>query len=151
VFACLAVIAAACLVHSPAYTMSRAIDWGIPAFLLVCGCLGLERQLARWRWLVHAGNHSYSVYLIHPMILATGWYAQHALRANAWLVMIGCFAAIAGLGAASYHVLELPAGRLVVRWLAGPRGGRLAVPPDQVGTQTAIENASRDDAWRPSR
>jgi peptidoglycan/LPS O-acetylase OafA/YrhL len=104
-------------VHSPAYSAWRTLDWGIPAFVLVCACLGLERYFARWTLLVRLGNHSYSVYLVHPIIWCTAHYIRQTMHPNGYVLVWGSLATIALLGAASYRFLERPAGRLVTRWL----------------------------------
>ena len=121
IFAGVAVLAIVCLLRPPAPSgLVREIDYGAPAFLLVCACLGLERYFARAGLLVHLGNHSYSVYLIHPAILYAGAYTRHIRQWNVAVVSLGCFAAIALIGAASYRFLERPAGRLIT-WCLLPR------------------------------
>lgn len=117
-FGGLAVLAIVCLVRPPAPSgLVREVDYGAPAFLLVCASLGLERYFARAAVLVHLGNHSYSVYLIHPTILYAGWYAHRARAGHGRLISVGCFVAIALVAAASYRFLERPAGRLLTRRL----------------------------------
>jgi exopolysaccharide production protein ExoZ len=44
----------------------RIINWGIPAILLVLGCMSLERiRLFSWRPLIALGDASYAIYLSH--------------------------------------------------------------------------------------
>jgi peptidoglycan/LPS O-acetylase OafA/YrhL len=123
VFAGLAVFAIVCLTRPPLpWGLIRLVDYGLPAFLLVCAFLGLERTFERARFLVHLGNHSYSVYLIHPTILYAGMYLH---RTHGWrvpMISVACFTAIALIGALSYRLVERPAGRLVTRALM-PRAG----------------------------
>jgi peptidoglycan/LPS O-acetylase OafA/YrhL len=117
-FGCLAAFAIACFSRSPSGSgWGRTVDDGVPAFLLVCAVLGLERYFARANLLVHFGNHSYSVYLIHPTVLYAGWYVHRTTQCNVAVLSVGCLAAIAALGGASYRFLERPAGRLLTRLL----------------------------------
>jgi exopolysaccharide production protein ExoZ len=119
IFAGLAVFALVCLTRpAPPWGLVRAVDYGPPAFLLVCAFLGLEPYFARARALVHLGNHSYSVYLIHPTILYAGWYLHVVRHWGIALATTTCFIAIVSIGAASYHFLERPAGRLLTRALS---------------------------------
>lgn len=64
---------------------SRAALWGLPAALVVYGCVSLERLFAsrRWNGLVALGDASYSIYLVHyllhrvaPLWWPIGIYAQ---------------------------------------------------------------------------
>jgi len=118
VFGCLALFAIVCLLRPPVPSgLVRAVDYGVPAFLLVCAFLGLERYFARASIFAHLGNHSYSVYLIHPTILYAGWYIHRSARGHGVFISWCCLAVIALLGAASYRLLERPAGRVLTRWL----------------------------------
>lgn len=81
------------------------------------------RAVAAWLVVFHHDCATFKV----AIRAGGGWRSMAAGRWGS--TSSCCFAAIAGLGAASYHLLEQPAGRLVVRRLSGPRGGRLAAPP----------------------
>jgi exopolysaccharide production protein ExoZ len=120
-FGCLAVLAMYCLLRAPApaNTLSRELECGVPAFLLVCAALGLEPLFKRAALLKRLGDHSYSVYLIHPAILYSGWYlgGSRHVRYYYALLSIACLAAIALVGAASYRFIEQPAGRWITRRL----------------------------------
>jgi exopolysaccharide production protein ExoZ len=117
-FSCLALLALVCLLRPPPPSgLVQGFDYGVPAFLLVCAFLGLERYFARATLLVHLGNHSYSVYLIHPTILYVGWYTHRSTRGHGVLIAWCCIVAIAVVGAVSYRFFEKPAGRVVTRWL----------------------------------
>jgi exopolysaccharide production protein ExoZ len=96
----------------------RVIGSGPAAFVLVCAMLGLERYFVRASWLVHLGDHSYSVYLAHPPILYLGLYAVTEWHWNRPIVATICLSGIALIGAASFHFIERPAGRLVTRGLS---------------------------------
>jgi exopolysaccharide production protein ExoZ len=113
-----ALLALYCLTRpDPPWGLVRAVDCGPAAFVLVCAVLGLERYFSRMRLLVHLGDHSYSVYLVHPTILYVGYYAVREWGWSRPVVAWSCFAVIALLGAASYRFVERPAGRLVTRAL----------------------------------
>ena len=54
------------------FTPERPFIWGLPALAVVAGALLLEPQLGRAvpRWLMHLGDQSYSLYLVHVFVLA---------------------------------------------------------------------------------
>lgn len=79
----------------PQWALSRVLQWGVPAALVVWGVLSLERLFKHRRFdlPVAIGDASYSIYLFHPLAalglaftwpirlgiaLATGW-AMHIL------------------------------------------------------------------------
>lgn len=49
----------------------RPLFWGFPAFLLVAGLTSVEADggVADWPWLKALGDASYSLYLLHPIVL----------------------------------------------------------------------------------
>lgn len=56
-------------------SLSRFIMWGVPSAFIVMGCVGLEnnyhlQKLWRNKLLQTLGDASFSIYLIHPIILA---------------------------------------------------------------------------------
>ena len=60
------------------WALSRAVQWGVPAALIVWGALSLERVFAHRRFdlPVAVGDASYSIYLFHPLAafgLAFAW------------------------------------------------------------------------------
>jgi exopolysaccharide production protein ExoZ len=75
----------------------RVLTWGIPSTLLVYGALSFERWLSRLKPLVRLGDASYSIYLVHLMVL----YPLHM----AWPIEI--YAAIAS-GYLVHLALERP-------------------------------------------
>lgn len=114
----IALLAVYCLTRpDPPWGLIRAVDCGPAAFVLVCAVVGLEPRFSRMRLLVRLGDHSYSVYLIHPTILYFGYYAVREWGWNRPMVAWICFALIALIGAASYRFVERPAGRVVTRVL----------------------------------
>lgn len=125
-FVVLAVVGVACLalVDEASPPLLRGLDRGAPAFLIMCACLGLEPYFRRAGLLVRMGDHSYSVYLIHTWVLALAYQVHITYKGHGVLVSWCALAAIALLGAASYHLLERPAARLLTRWLLPHRDGR---------------------------
>lgn len=90
----------------------RVLIWGIPASLLVCGFLSLERAgaMRKSKMLELIGDGSYSIYLVHGNLTALMtkiWPQVHSPKA------ITCFltASLAGsiaAGMISYRFLERP-------------------------------------------
>jgi exopolysaccharide production protein ExoZ len=100
------------LFNAPVETQSplRAVYWGIPAFLIVHGALTLEEQFKSMAWEVPmaVGDSSYSLYLVHVIILK--------------LVDLGAFAEVAIAVALSYGVHRLIEKPLLA--LKNSRGGK---------------------------
>ncbi len=119
-YAGLGVIALVLLVRAPIGTPAQAIECGIPAFLLVCAAIGCEPYLRRLELLTRMGDHSYSVYLIHPTILYLGYFIYRATGIRYGVISLLCLLVIALVGAASFRYLERPAGRWLTRRLARP-------------------------------
>lgn len=117
VFAGLAVLAIALLIRAPLNSATHLIDCGVPAFLLVCAFVGCERHFQHAGLLKRLGDHSYSVYLIHPTIFYVGWYVYQETKLRHGLLSVACLTAIALIGAASYRFIERPAGRWLTRLL----------------------------------
>jgi exopolysaccharide production protein ExoZ len=72
------------------WALPRALEWGIPAALIVCGALSLEGlfQHRLFNMPVMIGDASYSVYLFHPIVaygLTFVWPLRLALA-----VGVGC-------------------------------------------------------------
>ena len=101
----------------------RALDFGLPAVMIVYGALGLEWLFAA-RWanpLVGIGDASYSIYLMHlfPINALTGSSAE--------MPMVRFIAAVA-IGLAVHRLLERPLGD----WVARRRRSR---QPETVGPE----------------
>ena len=119
-FAVLAGVALWMLSRAPLVEPMRVITCGVPALLLVCACIGLEPHIKRASILGRLGDHSYSVYLVHPAILylgAFGWKQTHIKH----VFPILCMISIALIGWASYRFIERPLGRLLTRLIARRR------------------------------
>lgn len=94
-------------------TAVRFFHWGLPAFLIVTGALGLEPVLKEWRLPLLLGDASYSIYLTHgaalamlkTIVLMEGKGASPAVTAA--FVVIGCVASVL-TGIAVFHAVEKP-------------------------------------------
>ncbi len=98
----------------------RIVGWGVPAFLLVAGCVSLERA-GSWpgrllRPLESVGDASYSLYLWHGLVIAIG----HRLLGSSVPVNILLVIASLVVAVLSFRVIEQPVGR----WLNGVTAGR---------------------------
>lgn len=101
----------------------RLLTWGVPACLIVCGALAIERA-GRWpsglRVLEIGGDASYSLYLLHGLVISLmAKILGTTLTAKAATAII----AIA-LALASYRLFERPVGAFLTRFV---RPRRLAV------------------------
>ena len=99
------VIGVCCLLVAPIETKSlmRAAYWGVPAFLIVHGSLTLEERFksGSWDFPVAIGDSSYSLYLVHIMIIKlanSGWFVE------VWLAIAA--------GYAVHRMIERPLLRL---------------------------------------
>lgn len=91
----------------------RFVHWGLPAFLIVTGTLGLESKLKEWRLLMLLGDASYSIYLTHGVVLSavegvvflSGWGGGNPVSGE--FILAGCIASIAA-GVGVYSAVEKP-------------------------------------------
>ncbi len=103
--------------HWPA--SPRALTWGLPSAVLVVACMALERFFADNRVLKVLGDCSYSVYLLHVLVLSAGGYVAQRYGLNPYAVLAVRVIAI-GLGAmGSYRWLEKGSYRLLKGWFDG--------------------------------
>jgi exopolysaccharide production protein ExoZ len=93
----------------------RVLMWGIPAALLVSGCVFLEREIGPWLAPLPLllGDASYSIYLVHWITLSAAfgaWGKVHALHnpAGMAVTMIGAALASVGAGVLVYWFVERP-------------------------------------------
>lgn len=92
---------------------SRFFYWGLPAFLIVTGALGLEPMLKTWRVPMLLGDASYSIYLTHGAMLSavkSGVLLSErgtALVMPGEFILAGCIASVAG-GVLAYRMIEMP-------------------------------------------
>lgn len=84
----------------------RLLNWGTPSAVLVMACMALERHVEHNRVLKLLGDCSYSVYLMHVLVLSAGGFVAHRFGINPYLMFILCAVAI-GVGSwLSYHWVE---------------------------------------------
>lgn len=94
----------------------RALEWGLPSAVLVISCVALEPYLRGSRCIKMLGDCSYSVYLLHVLVLCAGRWAIEHRGVDPYTMVPVCIVIIA-LGAfASYHVLERGTHRRLKRW-----------------------------------
>lgn len=95
----------------------RALEWGVPSAILVISCVTLERFFQGSRILKLLGDCSYSVYLIHVLVLVAGRWVAERMGLDPYAILPVCIAVIA-LGAyGSYQWLEKATYRTLKRWL----------------------------------
>jgi exopolysaccharide production protein ExoZ len=99
----------------------RVVTWGIPAALIVAGAMFRrgERPPIRRGLFDLLGDASYSIYLIHPLVVAAIirlW--SFGLNANPmWQVMLAGAALTLALSIASFYVFERPTTRAMQQML----------------------------------
>lgn len=109
-------IAAALAAIKHGADIPRALEWGVPSAILVFCCVALEPYFQRARAFKVLGDCSYSVYLIHVLVLSAGRLTVERTGIDPYAILPGCIAIIA-LGAfVSYQWLEKPAYRTLTRW-----------------------------------
>lgn len=97
----------------PTWTTKRVAIFGMPAALVVFAAVGREAAggRLRTRWLIRAGDASYSIYLAHWIgifaallgTMAVGW-SHRKLPHVGWILVT--FAAAVGLGVLLHYVVE---------------------------------------------
>ncbi|CAM3817230.1 acyltransferase family protein [Ectopseudomonas alcaliphila] len=102
----LLVIAAALLAIHQVDSSMRLLHWGLPSTLIVAACIAMEPWFQDNRLLRHMGDCSYSVYLLHVIVLSLGWYLQASLDLAPALVIAACIPVIALAAWASYELIE---------------------------------------------
>lgn len=116
-------------------TAWRSVSFGIAAALLFVGVLRLEGQITWPRWVVMLGNASYSIYLVHVLVIYQLMpYAERAVHRHQWVLSADLLALMltaggVGVGVACYFLLERP----ITTWLMRkPRRSGPAVLPVSV-------------------
>lgn len=84
----------------------RLLHWGLPSAMVVLAFIALEPYFRGNRVLKALGDCSYSVYLIHVLVLWAGWFVSQRLALNPYLVFAVCVPAIGLLSWFSYQWLE---------------------------------------------
>jgi peptidoglycan/LPS O-acetylase OafA/YrhL len=80
----------------------RLLHWGLPSALVVLAFIALEPYFKGNRLLKMLGDCSYSVYLIHVLVLYAGLFASQRLRLNPYLVFALCVPSIGLMSWFSY-------------------------------------------------
>ncbi|WP_236192711.1 acyltransferase family protein [Pseudomonas glycinae] len=84
----------------------RLLNWGLPSAVLVMASMALERHVERNRLLKLLGDCSYSVYLMHVLVLSAGGYVARRYGINPYLMFIVCALAIVIGSWLSYEWVE---------------------------------------------
>jgi exopolysaccharide production protein ExoZ len=104
----------------------RIVNWGLPSAIIVVACISLEPYLRGSRLLKTLGDCSYSVYLLHVLVLYGGWLLTQRFGLNPYAVFAVCVPVIA-LGARfSYEWIEKGLYRRMKGWLDNRRIAREA-------------------------
>lgn len=119
--------------HDAGLALQRAAVWGVPAFLIVCGTVTLERRAG---WFPAAGAAdaagavSYSLYLVQPFaFLAVRGVFQWADWRSPWAVAVSAIVVTVGMAILVRRTIELPlttkAKEWLTRWLVRPTTGNV--------------------------
>lgn len=96
---------------------SRLLNWGVPSAFIVIACISLEPWFARVKPLKMLGDCSYSVYLVHVIVLYTGWYLYERFGLDEYWVIAACMPTILLISWASYQLIERRLFFRIRRWL----------------------------------
>ena len=88
----------------------RVLVYGIPALMIVYGCLQIEARESRWTYL---GEASYSLYLSHILIIFPSFALWKMLNAPADLIVIACVAGALLLAWRTHELVEKPISRML--------------------------------------
>ncbi len=96
--------------HSNPYTPLRSLTWGVPAALLLLAALQFEKKIdfKKIPWIVLLGNASYSIYLVHTIIIPIVGKASRTLFGTVYwfevsaVVLTSCL-----VGTWTYMLLEV--------------------------------------------
>lgn len=84
----------------------RLLHWGVPSAMIVLACVAMEPMFRGNRVLKALGDCSYSVYLVHLLVLYVGWAATERWQLNPYLVFACCVPVIAAIAWGSYVLIE---------------------------------------------
>jgi peptidoglycan/LPS O-acetylase OafA/YrhL len=99
----------------------RIINWGLPSAVIVVACISMEPYLRGSRLLKTMGDCSYSVYLLHVMVLYGGWLLSQRYGLNPYAVFAACVPVIALGALLSYEWIEKGLYRRMRGWLDNRR------------------------------
>jgi len=120
----LGVIGSAAMLLNPRglymYGSERVLEWGIPAFLVVQATVMLEGRFGRSipPWILRIGDASYSLYLIHMLVVMTVGrilVKTRILAPESVFVAIGVVAAVL-VSLVLYRFVEKPITTALGRW-----------------------------------
>lgn len=121
----LAVIGASVFAIYQLDASDRLLHWGLPSAMIVLACVAMEPHFKRVKMLKVLGDCSYSVYLVHVLVLYVGWLASVHWNLNPYAVFAVCVPLIALLSWGSYVLIEKRLYHRVKSW-ADARLGRAA-------------------------
>ncbi|WP_213938109.1 acyltransferase [Pseudomonas sp. dw_612] len=103
----------------------RFLTWGLPSAVLVMACIALERYFESNRVFELLGNCSYSVYLMHVLVLSAGGFVAQRYGVNPYVMFVVCAATIGLASWASYEWVE----KRSYRWLKARIDGETVAQP----------------------
>ncbi|WP_435637951.1 acyltransferase family protein [Carnimonas bestiolae] len=118
----------------------RLFTWGIPAVMLVASFITMEPLFKHQRWLKHLGDWSYSVYLVHVIILWSGAQLLHQqLGFSPRQTLLVCLPIILLLSWGSFTFIEIGLSRLLKQLLglSSAAGKSTTVPKQAIETKSA--------------
>lgn len=95
----------------------RLLNWGLPSALIVVSCVSLEPYFRGSRLLKVLGDCSYSVYLLHVLVLYGGLLMAQRFGLNPYVVFAFCVPVIAIGAWLSYEWIEKGLYRRMKGWL----------------------------------
>lgn len=96
----------------------RLLHWGLPSALVVLAFISLEPYFRGNQLLKALGDCSYSVYLIHVLVLYAGWFVSERFALNPYLVFAFCVPSIGLMSWLSYQWLERGLYQRMKAWFA---------------------------------
>ncbi|RML85730.1 acyltransferase family protein, partial [Pseudomonas savastanoi] len=99
----------------------RLLNWGLPSALIVLSCISLEPYFQGNRLLKVLGDCSYSVYLLHVLVLYGGLLMAQRFGLSPYVVFAFCVPIIAIGAWVSYEWIEKGLYRWMKAWLDGRR------------------------------
>lgn len=128
----LAVLVAAGLAIYHLDASVRLLHWGLPSALIVLACVALEPCFKGNQVLKSLGDCSYSVYLIHVLVLYGGWFASRRLKLDPYATFAVCVPVIAAASWLSHQWLERGLYRRLSAWCETRRTSQPALALSRV-------------------
>ncbi|MBO0496357.1 acyltransferase [Pseudomonas sp. Marseille-Q1929] len=94
----------------------RALEWGVPSAILVISCVTLEPYFKDLRFLKRLGDCSYSVYLLHVLVLCAGRWVVERTGIDPYAILPVCLLVTAFGAFLSYEWLEKATYRRLKGW-----------------------------------